>query len=148
MDVLVGIAVTLAAAWLLLVAALLIARPKGTDAAEALRILPDTLKLLRRLATDRAVPRGARFGLWLLIAYLLFPFDLVPDFLPVIGYADDAIIAGVALRFVTRRAGPDALRRHWTGTDDGLAAVWKIAGLPGVPPSREGPASEGSPADV
>lgn len=131
---LIGTVVALAAAWLLLLLALLIARPKGTDAREALRILPDTLKLLRRLATDREVPRGGRVGLWLLIAYLLFPLDLVPDFLPVIGYADDAIIAGVALRLVTRHAGGDALRRHWPGTDDGLAAVWKLAGLPGAAP--------------
>ncbi|MEX0991762.1 MAG: DUF1232 domain-containing protein [Actinomycetota bacterium] len=133
-EVLIGIATALAAAWLLLLIALLIARPKGSGAGEALRILPDTLKLLRRLATDPRVPRGVRIGLWLLIAYLLFPLDLVPDFLPVIGYADDAIIAGVALRLVIRHAGADAVRRHWSGTEDGLAAVWKLAGLPGEPP--------------
>jgi hypothetical protein len=43
------------------------------------------------------------------------------------------MIAGMALRSVVRRAGPDALRRHWPGTPDGLAALWRLARLPGDP---------------
>lgn len=61
------------------------------------------------------------------------PFDLIPDFIPVIGYADDAIIVAAVLRSVVRRAGADAVRRHWPGTQDGLAALWRAAGLPGSP---------------
>ncbi len=63
--------------------------------------------LLRRLATDPDLPRGIRVRLILL--YLIMPIDLVPDFIPVIGYADDAIIVAAALRSVTRRAGSQAL---------------------------------------
>jgi uncharacterized membrane protein YkvA (DUF1232 family) len=76
--------------------------------------------------------------LWLLFAYLAMPIDLVPDFLPVIGYADDAIIVAAALRSVVRRAGPEALREHWPGTEDGLAVLWRVAGLPDRPPPPEG----------
>jgi uncharacterized membrane protein YkvA (DUF1232 family) len=120
-------------AWAALVAALLLARPRGALLQEAVRILPDALRLLRRLAADRDLPRGVRWRLWGLLAYLAMPFDLVPDFIPVIGYADDAIIAAAVLRSVVRRAGPGAVRRHWPGTPDGLAALWRVARLPQEP---------------
>jgi uncharacterized membrane protein YkvA (DUF1232 family) len=68
--------------------------------------------------------------LWLLFAYLAMPFDLILDFIPVIGYADDAIIVAAVRRSVVRRAGADAVRRYWPGTPDGLAALWRAAGLP------------------
>ena len=75
------------------------------------------------------MPRGVRVRLWLLGAYLALPFDLVPDFIPVIGYADDAILVAITLRSVVRRAGADAVKRHWRGSPDGLAALWRVAGL-------------------
>jgi len=67
--------------------------------------------------------------LWLLLAYLVSPLDLVPDFIPVIGYADDAIIVGLVLRSVIRKAGPEALHRHWPGSDETLTAVMRAVGL-------------------
>lgn len=139
-DVAVGVGLALLVAWLALAAYLLTHRPEAGSAREALRILPDTIGLLRRIAGDRTLPRGVRLRLWLLLAYLLFPIDLVPDFLPIIGYLDDVVIVSLALRSVVRRAGPDALRRHWRGSDDGLAALWRVASLPEPPPtSRERP---------
>lgn len=89
------------------------------------------LRLLRRLAADPAVPRGVRVRLVLLLGYLLSPIDLVPDFLPVIGYADDVLVVALVLRSVTRRAGADALQRHWPGSPEGLRVVEQLAGLPG-----------------
>jgi uncharacterized membrane protein YkvA (DUF1232 family) len=124
-----AVAIGLAAAWLALVVALLVARPRGGVLREAVRLLPDTLRLLKRLATDGTLPRGVRVRLWLLFAYLAVPFDFVPDFIPVLGYADDAILAVLVLRSVVRRAGPEAIRRHWTGTADGLAALARAAGI-------------------
>ncbi|HEV7849920.1 MAG TPA: DUF1232 domain-containing protein, partial [Mycobacterium sp.] len=56
--------------------------------------------------------------------------DLIPDFIPVIGYADDAIIIALVLRSVTRAAGPAALDEHWPGTPEGLAAVRRLCRLP------------------
>jgi len=70
-----------------------------------------------------------RVRLVLLLLYLLSPIDLVPDFLPVIGYADDVVIVALALRSVVKRAGTDAVRRHWPGTPEGLALILKLAGL-------------------
>jgi hypothetical protein len=66
--------------------------------------------------------------LWLLLAYLAVPLDLVPDFIPVLGHADEAIVVAATLRSVVRHAGSEALDRHWPGTDDGLAAVRRRAG--------------------
>jgi uncharacterized membrane protein YkvA (DUF1232 family) len=129
MTVVLTIAIGLAATYLVLLGALLVVRPKGNLLGEALRLLPDTLRLLRRLASDRKVPGGARVRLWLLLGYLAIPIDLVPDFVPVLGYADDAIIVSLVLRSVVRRAGASAIRIHWPGTDDGLAAVGRLTGL-------------------
>jgi uncharacterized membrane protein YkvA (DUF1232 family) len=126
---LAAILIGLAATWFALVVALVLGRPRGGFLQDAVRLLPDTLRLLKDLAADRALPRGVRVRLWLLFAYLAMPFDLVPDFIPVIGYADDAVIVVLVLRSVVRRAGPDAVRRHWAGTAEGLAAIWRVAGL-------------------
>lgn len=125
-----GIAGSLAVAWLVLILVLARARPTGSVVVEAARILPDTIRLLRRLARDQALPRGVRVRLLLLIAYLVFPLDLVPDFIPVVGHLDDVIIVALALRSVVRRAGAEALERHWKGSPAGLAAVRRLAGLP------------------
>ena len=132
---LVAIAIALVAVWGALVLFLVVARPRGASLREAIRILPDTIRLLRRLATDRSLPRGVRTRLYLLFGYLAMPIDLIPDFIPVIGYADDAIIVCAVLRSVVRRAGLEALRRHWPGTDDGFAVLTRLAGLaaPGLP---------------
>jgi uncharacterized membrane protein YkvA (DUF1232 family) len=129
-TVLIAIAAGLAVAWLALVIILLTIRPQGSIIKEALRILPDTLRLLRRIAADRTVPAGVRVRLYALFVYLASPIDLIPDFVPVIGYADDAVIVAAVLRSVVRRAGADTIRRHWPGTEDGLATLSRIAGLP------------------
>jgi uncharacterized membrane protein YkvA (DUF1232 family) len=115
-------------AWLLLVLLLWRARPDQPGAREALRLLPDVVRLVRRLAADPDLPRGVRIRLWSLLVYLLSPIDLVPDFLPVIGYADDVVVVAWALRSVVRHAGREALERHWPGTADGLAAVTRLTG--------------------
>jgi uncharacterized membrane protein YkvA (DUF1232 family) len=94
-----------------------------------LRLLPDVIRLLRRLAADPTLPGGVRLRLVLLMVYLLSPIDVIPDFVPVLGYADDAIIVAAALRSVVRHAGPLALERQWPGTPEGLQVVRRLAGL-------------------
>ncbi len=122
---------------LVLLAVLWRVRPDGMTTTAALRLLPDLVRLVRRLAADRSLPRGVRIRLWLLLGYLLLPIDLVPDFVPVLGYADDAVVVALALRAVVRRAGADALERHWPGDPAGLEVVSRLAGLPrAVPPVR------------
>ena len=105
------------------------AHPDTVRMREALRLLPDLLRLLRRLLADGTLPRGLRVRVALLVAYLAMPFDLVPDVVPVIGYADDAVVVALVLRSVVRRAGADALRRHWPGTPEGLALLLRLAGV-------------------
>jgi uncharacterized membrane protein YkvA (DUF1232 family) len=134
LRMLVGIGLALLLAWVALVSAMVVARPKGQLLTEALRLLPDVLRLLRRLAADRSLPGGVRVRLWLLLGYLAIPVDLVPDFVPVLGYADDAIIVTWMLRSVVRRAGPHALRRHWPGSQDGLDALWRLCRLGSAQP--------------
>ncbi|WP_345528387.1 YkvA family protein [Nocardioides endophyticus] len=127
-----SIAGGLVLAWALLIVTLLVAARRGPDQVTlqgALRLLPDVVRLVRRLAVDPDLPRGIRWRLWLLLGYLLLPVDLVPDFLPVVGYADDALVIALVLRSVARAAGVDALERHWPGTPEGLAAVRRLVRL-------------------
>ena len=114
------------------------AHPDTVAARDALRLVPDVLRLVRRLAADRAVPRSVRVRLVLLVAYLASPVDLVPDVVPVIGYADDAVVVALVLRSVVRRAGPEALTRNWPGTPAGLDLVRRLAGLGGTSVGVEG----------
>jgi uncharacterized membrane protein YkvA (DUF1232 family) len=101
--------------------------PETVTMKDALRLLPDLLRLVRRLAADRTLAVGVRVRLVLLLAYLLSPIDLVPDFIPVIGYADDAVIVALVLRSVLKRAGPEALHRHWPGSPAGLDIILRAA---------------------
>jgi len=94
----------------------------------------DCVVLVRRLLGDPRVPRLRKLALAGLVAYLAFPFDLIPDFIPVIGQLDDALLAGLVLRGLARGAGAGILREHWPGEQDGLALVLRLAGVtePGV----------------
>jgi uncharacterized membrane protein YkvA (DUF1232 family) len=127
---LVGVLAGLLLLWVLLVAVLWASKPDEVRLRELLRLLPDVLRLVRRLAADGSLPRGVRVRLWLLLAYLALPIDLVPDFIPVLGYADDAIAVALVLRSVVRRAGTEAVTRQWPGTPDGLAALRRLTRLP------------------
>lgn len=127
--VLFGALAALLALWGLLLMFLWRARPDELSARAVLRLLPDVLRLVGRLARDRSLPTPVRVRLWLLLCYLALPFDIVPDFLPVIGYADDVVIVIVVLRSVVRRAGEPAVRQQWPGSDEGFEALVRLAGL-------------------
>jgi hypothetical protein len=91
--------------------------PEIVSMRDALRMVPDVLRLVRRLASDNSMPRGLRIRL----------LHLIPDFIPVLGYADDLIIIALVLRSVTRTAGTEALARHWPGSPEGLSLVTRLA---------------------
>jgi uncharacterized membrane protein YkvA (DUF1232 family) len=55
------------------------------------------------------------------------PIDLVPDFVPVAGQLDDAIVVALVLRTVLRSGGPELLREHWPGPESSLAVVSRLA---------------------
>ncbi|QYG95626.1 DUF1232 domain-containing protein [Iamia sp. SCSIO 61187] len=98
-----------------------------------MRMLPDVLRLVGGLARDRTISRSARWPVWFLIAYLASPIDVVPDFVPVIGYADDALLVSLVLQRLVRRAPPDALARHWPGSAEGLDALRRVLRLTSAP---------------
>jgi len=125
----VGVAAALVSVWLVLVVTLWLAKPDELGIQDMMRLLPDVLRLLTRLAADPEVPRRARIALVALLAFIASPIDLIPDLIPVIGFADDVIITALVLRWITRTAGADALTRHWPGTPDGLVALRRLCGL-------------------
>ncbi len=129
LDLLISIVGGLVLLWALLIGTLAVVRPRGGLLREALRLLPDVVRLVHRLAADGSLPRGVRIRLGLLLAYLASPIDLIPDFVPVLGYADDAIVVTVVLRGVVRRAGLDLVRSKWPGTDDGFTVLCKLTGI-------------------
>ncbi len=91
------------------------------------RFVPDCGVLFARLLRDPDVSRAGKLVLAGLVAYLALPFDLVPDFIPVAGQLDDAIIVAVVLRYVLRAGGPDLLREHWPGPARSLNALMRLA---------------------
>jgi uncharacterized membrane protein YkvA (DUF1232 family) len=97
-----------------LVAALVIGA-RQWDIRMIARLVPYCAILFKRLLADPRVPR--RWKLWsaFALAYLAMPFDLVPDFIPVLGQLDDAILVALVLRGLLRSAGPLLLREHWPG---------------------------------
>jgi uncharacterized membrane protein YkvA (DUF1232 family) len=123
------LAAVLLLTWLVFLVALVLMRPRGVDLAETRRLVPDVIRLVRELAKDRSLGRGDHLKLLLLVAYLASPLDLVPDFVPVLGYADDVIIVAAVLRSVFRHAGPASLEQHWRGTPQGLSVVRRLSGM-------------------
>jgi len=112
-----------------LVLALILVGRRGA-AGDVARFVPDCAVLVRRLLGDPRVPRRHKLLLGAVVGYLAFPFDLVPDFIPVAGHADDVLVVILALRVVLRGSGSDLLREHWRGPESSLALVLRFAGAP------------------
>ncbi|ORW31516.1 hypothetical protein AWB91_14535 [Mycobacterium paraense] len=128
-SILIGALSGIMLAWLILAAAILLAKPDDLTLGDIIRLLPDLLRLLKRMATDRAVPRMVRVELMLVLGYIFSPIQLIPDFVPVIGFLDDAVLVAIMLRIVVRTAGPELLLKHWPGTPQGLGALCRVCGV-------------------
>jgi len=109
--------------------AALIAAGRREDARALAGFIPDCLVLVGRLARDSRISRPRRAVLFLVLGYLALPIDLVPDFLPVVGQLDDAVILGLALRVVVRGGGGEIVREAWPGPQASLTLVLRAAGL-------------------
>lgn len=107
-------AAVLVAIWLVLVVVLVLAGRRGL-AREIAMLIPNLMQLFAGLLRDPRVPLRAKIVLGATIGYLAFPIDLVPDFVPIAGQLDDAIVAAFALRFVVRASPPDVVAQHWPG---------------------------------
>ena len=105
----------------------LVALGRRGDARALAGFIPDCLVMVRRLLADPRVPRRRKALLGLLAAYLALPIDLVPDFIPVAGQLDDAIIVALVLRAVLRSGGEEVLREHWPGPDSSYELVRRVA---------------------
>ena len=110
-------------------AAAFLAAGRREDARAVAGFIPDCLVLVGRLARDSRIALPRRAALWLLLGYLALPIDLIPDFLPVVGVADDAVLLAVALRLLARGAGPEMLRQAWPGPEASLRLILRAAGL-------------------
>ena len=126
LRIVVGLVIAFLGAWLLLVVALWVMRPRDVRLGELVRLVPDLLRLVRSLLADGSVPGRVRIALIGLLAYLINPIDLIPEFIPVLGPLDDVIVAILVLRYVRRRLGDDELRRRWPGTADGYELLGGI----------------------
>jgi uncharacterized membrane protein YkvA (DUF1232 family) len=91
--------------------------------------VPDCMVLVRRLASDPETRWRDRVLLGALLVYLASPLDLVPDFVPVAGQLDDAVIVAVALHLLLRSRGEDAIRSAWPGPEGSLRALLRAAGV-------------------
>jgi uncharacterized membrane protein YkvA (DUF1232 family) len=135
---LAGVGITIAI-YLAFVLALVLAG-RRSDARALAAFIPDCIVLFRRLLGDPRVSGWRKATIVILIGYLAMPIDLVPDFIPVAGQLDDAIVVAFMLRTVLRSGGPELLREHWPGPDASLAVVSRLAYGRGI--SR--PPDEGS----
>lgn len=108
--------------WAALVLAL--ALTGRTARARGLAVLvPNLLLLFRGLFKDPRVPRSAKLWLLFAVAWIASPIDLVPEFIPVAGPLDDAIVAALVLRHLLRRTPHEVLLEHWRGDPATLERV-------------------------
>jgi uncharacterized membrane protein YkvA (DUF1232 family) len=107
----------------------LVAAGRRTDARAWAGFIPDCLVLFKRLIGDSRVPRGRKLLLGAMLGYLAMPFDLIPDFIPVAGQLDDAIVVAATLRAVLRGAGDGPVREHWPGPQSSLRLILRLAAL-------------------
>lgn len=101
----------------------LIVAGRRTEARALAGFVPDCIVLVGRLLRDPRVPRRRKLLLVAVAGYLALPFDLVPDFIPIAGQLDDAIILALALRGLLRGGGDELIRENWPGPEPGLALL-------------------------
>jgi uncharacterized membrane protein YkvA (DUF1232 family) len=127
-ELVIGLAIGVALLWIALLALFFALRPREVPLRELLAVVPDVLRLLRSLVADRSVPADVRFVLIGLIAWILSPIDLIPEFIPVLGPLDDVVVAVVAMRYVRRRVGIAELEARWSGSPNGFALLTRVIG--------------------
>jgi uncharacterized membrane protein YkvA (DUF1232 family) len=126
-GLLIGLAIA-AGMWLAVIG-LLFLFGRRLAAKELVMLLPHLIRLFRGLVRDSRVPRRSKVWLVVGAAWLASPIDLVPEFIPVLGPLDDAVVAVLVLRHVIRRAGPEVVAEHWKGDPATLRRLLRLAGV-------------------
>jgi uncharacterized membrane protein YkvA (DUF1232 family) len=122
----VVVAVTI---YVVLVVALIVSG-RRVAAKELALLVPNLVLLFKDLLRDPAVPRGPKVALAIGVVWLISPIDLLPEFLPVLGPLDDAVVAALVLRYLVKRAGVEVVRSHWRGDPATLGAIFRAARIP------------------
>jgi uncharacterized membrane protein YkvA (DUF1232 family) len=126
-TVLVALLVVLAVYAAVIVALLVAGRRFAAKALATL--IPNLVSMFRGLLVDPRVPRGSKVLLWLGVVWIASPIDLLPEFLPVVGPLDDAVVAALVLRHLVRTAGEDVVRDHWRGDERTLERILRVASI-------------------
>ena len=113
--------------YLLLVAALVIAG-RRTAAREVAMLLPNLLRLFKGLIKDPRVPRGSKAWLLFGALWIASPIDLIPEFIPLLGPLDDAVVAALILRHLLKTTGSDVIGEHWHGDQGTLERLLRVVG--------------------
>jgi uncharacterized membrane protein YkvA (DUF1232 family) len=92
-------------------------------------LLPDFVVLLSRLARDPQVPLGSKLVAASAVAYVLSPFELLPELLlGPLGLVDDLLVVAAGVSFLVNRVHPDLVRAHWPGQEDALELLQDVSG--------------------
>jgi uncharacterized membrane protein YkvA (DUF1232 family) len=113
-ELLIAAAIVLVA-WAVTILVLVVTG-RRTQARELAAFLPNLLVLFRGLLRDPRVPRSSKAWLLFGVAWIASPIDLVPEFIPVLGPLDDAVVAALVLRHVLRRTDRNVIEEHWRGS--------------------------------
>jgi uncharacterized membrane protein YkvA (DUF1232 family) len=128
LDLLLAVAAALITLWIACLVVFWAVRPKGVPTRTVIATIPDLLRLLRSLIADPTVPLDVRIVLVGLLAWIVSPIDLIPEFIPGLGPIDDIVVAVAALRFVRRRVGLSEMRARWKGSAEGFAVIARVVG--------------------
>lgn len=115
----VGVAVGI---WFLAILVLL-ALGRKSAARELATLIPNLVVLFRGLLRDPRVPKSSKLWLGFAAAWFLNPIDLIPEFIPIVGPLDDAVVAALVLRHVLKRTDRSVLAEHWRGDRATLDAI-------------------------
>jgi len=93
---------------------------------DAVSLVPNLIKLISRLVKDPRVPRRSKIALGLAAAYVVSPIDLIPEVIPVLGWADDLLFLMLAIDSLIERAGKEVVEEHWDGPVDLLSVIREV----------------------
>ena len=91
--------------------------------------LPNLVRLLGRLLTDRRVPTAEKALFAAAIIYVIVPLDFIPDVFPFIGQIDDIYLVALTLLRLINRSDAAVVRENWSGGGDIVGLADSIAGI-------------------